>query len=106
MQSKHYTPAIEAYQKAAKLGSNDVNLYINMASAYYNSGNYNNSALCSKKALMIDGSNSKAMGNLLIVYYKTAQHNEAKTELIKYLKLYPNKRYDKNITSFVGYYKV
>lgn len=106
IQAKQYAQALESYQKALNLGSNDVNLFINMSSAYYNLGNYTNAALSCKRALAVDGSNSKAMGNLLIVYNKTSQHDVAKTELIKYLKLYPNKRYDKNITSFVDYYKV
>lgn len=106
IRAKQYPQALESYQKAVKLGSNDVNLFINMSASYYNLNNYESAIVYSKKALSVESSNSRAMGNLLVVYYKTNKHDLAKSELIKYLKSYPNKRYDKNITSFVDYYRI
>lgn len=105
-QAKQYTEAISAYQKAVNLRSNDISLFINMSASYFNIGNYTNAAYYSKKALSVDRSNSKAMGNLLTVYYKTSQHDAARAELQKYISTYPNKKYDKYISAFVGYYRL
>lgn len=106
LQAKQYAQSIEAYKKAVTLNSKDINLFINLSVSYFNLGDYQNSLFACKKALEIDSSNPKAMGNLLTVYYKISQHDMAKSELQKYLKLYPNKRYDNAIKPFVSYYKL
>lgn len=105
-QAKQYAEAIGAYQKAVGLRSSNISLFINLSASYFNIGNYTNAALYSKKALSVDPSNSKAMGNLLTVYYKTSQHDAARAELQKYISTYPNKKYDKNISAFVSYYRL
>ncbi len=105
-QAGQYQQAISSYQKAVKLNSKDASLYINMSAAYLKLNNYQDALGAVKTALSIEPSDSKAMGNLMHIYYKTNQHEQAKASLLSYLKTYPNKKSDKNLTPYIGYYKL
>ena len=58
-----------AYQSAFLLTPKDIEIYINLGSAFYDKGEYENSLLVYKKALDLEPKNSKIHCNIAYLYW-------------------------------------
>jgi len=83
--------AISAYQTAYMLTPDDIDIYINMGSAFYDKEDYDNALTIYRKALELDPNNAKIHCNLGFLYWGKGDTEQAIQEYelaIKYDKNY------------------
>ncbi len=83
--------AISAYQTAYMLTPDDIDIYINMGSAFYDKEDYDNALAIYRKALELDPNNAKIHCNLGFLYWGKGDTEQALQEYdlaIKYDKNY------------------
>lgn len=83
--------AISAYQSAFLLTPEDIDIYINLGSAFYDKEDYDNALTVYRKALEIDPTNAKIHCNLGFLYWGKGDTDEAMKEYelaIEYDKTY------------------
>lgn len=72
--------AVLAYQSAFLLTPKDIEIYINLGSAFYDKGEYENSLLVYKKALDLEPKNAKIHCNIAYLYWGMGKIDEALKE--------------------------
>ena len=82
--------AISAYQTAYMLTPDDIDIYINMGSAFYDKEDYDNALAIYRKALELDPNNAKIHCNLGFLYWGKGDTEQAIQEYELAI------RYDKN----------
>ncbi len=67
---KNYTKAIECYEKAIEIDTNDAETWCNLAIVYGSINNYTKAVECHQKAIAIDANNATA-GRISVLLIKT-----------------------------------
>ena len=83
--------AISAYQNAYTMTPEDIDIYINLGSAFYDKEDYDNALSVYRKALELDPTNAKIHCNLAFLHWGKGDTNEAIKEYelsIKYDEYY------------------
>ena len=74
---KNLDAAIGAYQTAFILTPKDIDIYINLGSAFYEKGEYNNALSVYRQAIELEPHNAKIYCNLGYLYWGKGQLDEA-----------------------------
>lgn len=74
---KNLDAAISAYQTAFILTPKDIDIYINLGSAFYEKGEYNNALAVYRQAIELEPHNAKIYCNLGYLYWGKGQLEEA-----------------------------
>lgn len=89
--SQDYNAAISAYQAAYLLTPEDIDIYVNLGSAFYDKGDYDNALTVYRSALDLDPTNAKIHCNLGFLHWGKGDTDEAIKEYdlaIEYDKTY------------------
>ena len=87
---QNYDAAISAYQNAQQLNPNDMEVYINLGSVFYDKGDYANAQMIYRIALEIDPCNSRLHCNLAYLLWGKGEIDEAMKEYKLAIKYDPN----------------
>ncbi|MFH0703091.1 MAG: tetratricopeptide repeat protein [bacterium] len=82
--------AISAYQSAFLLNPSDIEIYINLGSAFYDKGDHNNALIAYHAALKIDPNNPRIHCNLGYLLWNKGLIDESIKEYEQAIKLDPN----------------
>ena len=75
--NQNYDAAIASYQIASATAPNDIDIYVNLGSAFYDKGEYENARVVYKKALEVEPFNAKIHCNLGYLYWGCGIIDEA-----------------------------
>ena len=87
---QNYDAAISAYQNAQQLSPDDMEVYINLGSVFYDKGDYASAQMIYRIALEIEPNNSRLHCNLAYLLWGKGEIDEAMKEYKLAIKFDPN----------------
>jgi Flp pilus assembly protein TadD len=92
---------IREYQRAAALGLNDWDLFLNLGLAQLENGDLDGATGCLREAVLLGGSHPESHFNLALVYERRGMHADAEREMLASLQLNPRQADARNLLGVI-----